>query len=151
MTEELTIETLPVEIKVIRVGGHKMTKAVFNQIPILCHVVIKQKESLIEFEDIEGNAGVNILGWVNTESRIYVIIICEQKLFRMNVLGLVTKKEYYEGDEYEHDDGKYYRDPGRWEIVERESPSEVEYNGERISILDALVIHCKIPQLFIAT
>ena len=32
MTEELTIETLPVEIKVIRVGGHKMTKAVFNQI-----------------------------------------------------------------------------------------------------------------------
>lgn len=30
--KELTIETLPVEIKVIRVGGHKMTKAVWDQI-----------------------------------------------------------------------------------------------------------------------
>lgn len=31
--EELTIETLPVEIHVIRVGGHKMTASVFEQIP----------------------------------------------------------------------------------------------------------------------
>lgn len=31
-TEEITIKTLPVEIHVIRVGGHKMTKAVFDQI-----------------------------------------------------------------------------------------------------------------------
>ena len=31
---ELTIETAQVEIKVIRVGGHKMTLSVFHQIPV---------------------------------------------------------------------------------------------------------------------
>ncbi|MDP3216674.1 MAG: hypothetical protein Q8S73_21365 [Deltaproteobacteria bacterium] len=51
MDKDLSIQTVSVEIKVVRVGGHKMTLSTFKQIP------------KIEYEAIcEGRA--QILGWV---------------------------------------------------------------------------------------
>jgi len=49
--EEVVIKTLPVEIRVIRVGGHKMTLSVFDQLP---------QEDIFEMFDVESIAGFSI-------------------------------------------------------------------------------------------
>jgi len=53
-TQNLSITTKTISIKVIQIDGHKMTKATFDQIPI------QNKE-----KDIEDYDNIELLGWVN--------------------------------------------------------------------------------------
>ena len=72
-SEELTIETLAVEIKVIRVGGHKMTVAVFDQLQQTTVADILNKhwtadispELAILFINQIENQEIDIKGYIN--------------------------------------------------------------------------------------
>jgi len=57
MKKNLTIQTATIEIKVIRVDNHKMTKATFRQ--------IEEKRKNFSVQDI--------LGWVTDNGKIYVV------------------------------------------------------------------------------
>jgi hypothetical protein len=96
-TKELTIETLEIEIKVIRVGGHKMTKAVFDQIEQnRCNEFFTfQKCYEDEFTDedepspyfisVYGKVdpdNLHILGYVNTSLSMYILFTYDGRLYK---------------------------------------------------------------------
>lgn len=90
---KIDIKIVPVEIKVIRIDNHKMTKAVYRQIP-----------PFIPFSlDIFDNPNYNILGWIYDESistRKVVLIIHNSKLYLGDIRNSITY-DYMSSEEYE--------------------------------------------------
>lgn len=98
-TEEITIQTLPVELRVIRVGGHKMTIAVFEQIETVGHIwgaysdylanlksgpeAAEATLKLIEiFNEIYS---AQIIGWVSRPDGFYVLYSSHAELHKEHV------------------------------------------------------------------
>ena len=85
LAESLSIETLPVEIHVIRVGGHKMTMSVFSQIQYL-------PRWAIIYGGTDGKVGatgyapdVKILGWVVRRSettQYFSVVALDGKIYK---------------------------------------------------------------------
>jgi hypothetical protein len=85
---QLSIETAQVEIKIIRVGGHKMTASVFNQIPEenfaefilmsdaqeMLHEIRCWASAYLIGLDLAKDAA-NILGWVSYKDCDYYIFV----------------------------------------------------------------------------
>lgn len=86
MEKNLTIKTATVEIKVIRVDGHKMTKATFNQ--IACDNVVKSDQ-------------VNILGYVRNPG-FWILWSREGKLKKCNIHPYYNSVSYitFVGERY---------------------------------------------------
>lgn len=89
MSEEAIIKKVSVEVKVIRIGGHKMTKATYHQIPMKTLVPIPSYFGPYErLEDGEVYAPETeyFLGWVN-DSGSEISIFTDEKggLFRASI------------------------------------------------------------------
>lgn len=68
--ETISIKTLPIEVRLVRVGNKAMTKAVFNQIPQL-HIAIQSMiaEYVLDAELFKNSRlHITIYGWVNLVS-----------------------------------------------------------------------------------
>jgi hypothetical protein len=86
---ELTIETLPVEIKVIRVGGHKMTLAVFDQLPegdLEDFFDLSQKpfhEVVKSLRWVDNQSSLGVLGYVSTKKCDYLLVAQDGRLIKL--------------------------------------------------------------------
>ncbi|MEA3641280.1 MAG: hypothetical protein VBE63_15250 [Lamprobacter sp.] len=74
----LEITTATIEIKVVRVDGHKMTKATFDQ---------------IQFDDLTNIKPDNILGWVNQKGLV-VLFQKDGKLLKRRIFQHRSYDEY---------------------------------------------------------
>ncbi len=100
MNDKLSIKKLNVTINVIRVGGQKMTKALFRQIPLI-EVVPDDMASEIKKEsafdsnyisDMDLNT-CKLLGWVNDTNRKWLVFYFKGELFRTRLDQLITQVE----------------------------------------------------------
>ncbi len=82
--KELTIETAQVEIKVVRVGGHKMTLAVFNQIEkVSLATLLSEKNRLYwtnAFDSLKKKPDFQLLGYVKLKDKTYLLYVYVGKL-----------------------------------------------------------------------
>jgi hypothetical protein len=62
--EKLIVQTKPVEIKVLKIGGHKLTKSVFNQIPVYDGLWAIEKLLGIDEHDYWA-VNLDLIGYVN--------------------------------------------------------------------------------------
>jgi hypothetical protein len=62
--DKLIVQTKPVEIKVLKIGGHKLTKSVFNQIPVYDGLWAIEKILGIDEHDHWG-VNLDLIGYVN--------------------------------------------------------------------------------------
>lgn len=62
--DKLIVQTKPVEIKVLKIGGHKLTKSVFNQIPVYDGLwAIEKILGIDEYDHWDVN--LDLIGYVN--------------------------------------------------------------------------------------
>lgn len=69
--QTLSIKTATIEIKVVRVDGHKMTKATFRQIPTDNEIVIEKDKQ--------------VLGWVNENGNTVILFTHDNKIWRRTI------------------------------------------------------------------
>ncbi len=108
MQKDLTISTASVEIHVLRVDGHKMTKATFSQIPLVDRSELFLGDFYEEFcagswigeaDGIHFKDGVKVLGKVNGGGEWYLLCECVGKPIRyglkpdMKVSGELYREE----------------------------------------------------------
>lgn len=134
----LEITTATIEIKVIRVDGHKMTKATFRQIEVE-HEIGTGKE--IEHD--------SILGWVNDDG-FWIIYSRAGKLYKRNV----TKFKLY--DSRLSEDQQYIRLKQIHEKMEVMQYPPPEFKKIRDAIaeyykIDINQLKENLDQIFIAT
>ena len=71
--QKVAINTLPITIRVVEVGGKRMTKAVFNQIP---------DYEFIDFNTGEPYEGMESFGWVKVGENKSIIFVYENILYK---------------------------------------------------------------------
>lgn len=82
---ELSIKTLNVQIKVIRVGGNKLTKSVFKQIPFL---------PFSNEETWENRYKIDVFGYVKLEGEDRIAIVSfNNNLYKTNLINKWTYSE----------------------------------------------------------
>lgn len=96
--QKIEIDTLPVTIRVVEVGGKRMTKAVFNQIP--------EGEFIDSFDTHEPHEGTHYLGWVNTGKEKAIIFTYENVLYKDSYqqasVEKVVETEYINNKKYKN-------------------------------------------------
>lgn len=99
--KELTIETLSVEIRVIRVGGHKMTISVFNQLRVesvkqACGLTPYYRFSIEDADTFLDAAGVrfDVKGYIN-HCGIWLFV---QHVDRVTKIPLFCHETMYEAE-----------------------------------------------------
>lgn len=93
-SKELSINTLNVEIKVLKVGGKSFTKAVFNQ---LLNYPFDIEFKPIEHDLIEIEFEGDYLGFVYANSETYS---GKRKIGIFNYEGMLYKLDFWDYDQY---------------------------------------------------
>lgn len=122
MEKKLELKTQSIEIKVISVGGKKMTKAVFNQI---------QEE--IPFDKAYNFTGDNCLGYVVIGPNKYILWTIDGELRKTNYTDFF--------------DSKFY---GKWTEMHFVSPTDRNQSNQD-KMNEFYDTHLKGNQIYIAT
>lgn len=83
--QKIEIGTLPVTIRVVEVGGKRMTKAVFNQIP--------ESEFIDTSDTFEPHEGTHYLGWVKVGDEKAIIFTYDNVLYKYTYSRATPEKQ----------------------------------------------------------